>query len=382
MGRLEIESFPAQKIITVGKYVSTVPDLIRSAEWSYDLKEKICTENGVDHPDGYYAMLPREKNRYFADLLGPKFMLRWQAAHYRMWLADTMSVQTANMLRLPGKSWRFYSDRLAHRANEVLPFINQAERDGLWHIIPAIVVWKQSPQELRASLGKGLWKRIAGHSKTRNMQLMQRTSHGLQHKTDADAGWGDYFVRLMEFPRWSLSFVQSADEAELLTAQYDRSREIDKFWDTLFYVQDTKRMLNGYLNPKWSYEQMLRAHHEAQKELHRKNYSAEPFASDWSHAGKNFTATLLNSELLIADEGAEMHHCVASYAGDAKRRRYAVLKIEGDERATCGLTFDGALWRIQQVYRACNEPVSDKCHLFAVEAAARLTVTSYLQKAA
>jgi hypothetical protein len=381
--RMEIETDPENMLVKVGSFVEDRPQLIHSPEFHWGMKEKVTTHNKIDLPEGYHEFDPKARNAFFAEHLGPKFNRRMQAAHYSLWMRDRYLASTVNMLRQGGIAWRRHSNRLAYRAHGCQALVNQAERDGLTNIIPAIICWKMSPQELRAHLGKGLWKRIAGHSKTRNIRLLQVTSKNILEGASVDE-WGAMFTSIMEFPLWSWGALQyPINDVSLLAAKLCDSHENDDFWDLRMTVEDTKRMLNGHLNPKWTMAQLTRAHEEARHQLRRRDFDVTPFAADWSYSSAGFTASLLTSEMQIAEEGDQMHHCVASYAKVSKEGRYAVLKVQSaDERATCGLTFDGSLWHVQQVYRARNEAVSDKCRAFAIEAGMRLSIAAAMRKAA
>ena len=54
-----------------------------------------------------------------------------------------------------------------------------------------------------------------------------------------------------------------------------------------------------------------------------------------------------------------MHHCVASYAQDAKSGRYIIMRIDGRERAT--VRFGGHPVRVLEVRGRFNALVSKAC---------------------
>jgi hypothetical protein len=163
-----------RKIVRVGDIEYDKPNLTRYRESNYWVKAELC---GVDLPrakDNFECpfgpdanagsageMGAREINKFYCDLLGPRFLYRFQAANYHTWVSPHMSQETANLLRMTGRHWMQYNNRLVERAHIVLPHIQQAERDGLVNIIPIIVLFKKSPQEIRAQIGKGSWKRVA-----------------------------------------------------------------------------------------------------------------------------------------------------------------------------------------------------------------------------
>jgi hypothetical protein len=105
-----------------------------------------------------------------------------------------------------------------------------------------------------------------------------------------------------------------------------------------------------------------REHDRAAAERIKTKYSDKSFAEAWSAVVDGFTFTRLTSPLEIGLEGASQHHCVGSYAHEAKRGKYQVFRIEGPERATLGLFQRGPkFWAVDQVYGACNQVVSEKC---------------------
>ncbi len=64
----------------------------------------------------------------------------------------------------------------------------------------------------------------------------------------------------------------------------------------------------------------------------------------------------------LVEEGRAQHNCVASYSGRVRKGELYIYRVLTPERATLSITkgADGC-WEIQQLYRACNQPVSDAC---------------------
>lgn len=356
----EIEENPASMTITVGPKVFDRPYLRRSPEMHTYLKEQIC-----ERP----SLPMKEVNAYYCEQLGPKFNRRFQAAMYHMWIGNRMSPITAGMLRLSGHAgWRHYSDALVYQANQVLPYVREAETDGLFHLIPAIVVFQASPSAIRREIGKGAWKRIAANSRTRNMRIMQV----VEKCEGAEISGKDAFVRLLDVRSGMLGAMNWCSEEMMTAARLAPRSTTASLLETLHIVRDAHRML-GTVNPTWGLARIRREHDAAILANRRKTFSADDFAAPWAFADAGFEATLLTSPLTINVEGATQHHCVGSYWRDAQRGSYAVLKVEGKERATIGLTYQERGWRVDQVYGACNAAVSAKCREFAYSVAERLT---------
>jgi hypothetical protein len=260
------------------------------------------------------------------------------------------------MLRCEGRHWQHYNPTLVKRANAVLQYINEAERDGLYNIIPIIIALGEPPQAIRASIGRGAWRLVANNSATRNVLLMNASLRSSR------LGGTGRFTSLLDVPSGVMRAIHDAGEIEFIAARITPKKRVQEFRQTLHLVMDTKDMLpRDEFNPNWSYARMRYEHERATKEIMRRKYSPKPFAADWAFEDGGYTAALLTSKADIATEGATQHHCVASYAHMASKGEYAVFKIEGKERATAGVVKG----RVQQIYGACNAEVSDDCKAFA-----------------
>jgi hypothetical protein len=351
---LEIVSNSQDMTVAVGERIYSRPYLWPLPERDLHLKEDICGAAPFATKKDIY--------KFYASRLGTQFNRRFRAAHYWLWLGNRMRPATANMLRIGGKKWNIYSEELVVRANEVLRYVHEAEADELHQLIPAIVVFKASPQEIRREVGPATWRRIAHNSRTRNTRIMQTVA---RHIPD---GWPERFVRLLDFPSGVLGSAFDAGLDEQVAARVTPRKTPMAFTHTLHLVRDTIRMLEEDFNPNWSLARIRQEHDQATRSVRKKKFSDKPFADDWSFERDGYSATLLTSKLDIALEGDAQHHCVASYAGLAASGQYAVLRIEGKERATAGLQRVLAGWSVQQVYGACNAGVSEACRAFVKDA--------------
>lgn len=335
----------AAMTITVGDRVFDKPDLFRRPEWDFDFKGEIC-----GYPD-----TPRDTrawNKFYAEMLGPKFNRRFFGANYRLWIANKMTQRTGNMLRIEGKNWRNFDHNLVQKAHAALPYINEAERDGLYNLIPIVVAYGASPQAIRAEIGRGAWRRVANNSVTRNKLLMNAIRRCGQTA----------LPKLLEIPSGVMRGIHQADEDEIIAARITPKKRVREFLDTLNAVRDTRRMLlPNEFNPAWGYARIRHEHERATRAIMQRRYSNKKFAADWSFEENGYSGHLLTSQAEIATEGEVQHHCVASYARPAAMGQYAIFRIEGRERATAGVA-DG---RVSQVYGACNSPVSDACKAFS-----------------
>lgn len=331
--------------IAVGDRVFDKPDLTRRPEWDFEFKAEIC---------GFPETERRVKtwNKFYAEMLGCKFNWRFFGANYALWIGGKMSRQTGNMLRFEGKNWFRFDSELVRRAHAILPYINEAERDGLYNLVPIIIAFDAPPQTIRAEIGRGAWRRVANNSISRNTLLMNATRRAGKPA----------FVKLLEMPSGVLRVVHTADEDEIIAARISPRKRPRVFLETLHAVRDTRRMLlPTEFNPNWGYARFRQEHEVATRAIMQRRYSDKKFAPEWSFEEKGYSAHLLTSQAEIATEGEVQHHCVGSYAREAAIGRYAVFKIDGKERATAGVV-NG---RVDQIYRACNAPVSDECREFS-----------------
>lgn len=357
---IEMVSDSSAMTITVGSRTFNKPDLFRRMEWDFDIKSEICAP-----PPGLRDT--KDWHKFYAAKLGPRFNFRFFAANYWLWLGNCMTERTANMLRYEGKQWHRYDSTLVQQAHGVLPYINEAERDGLLNLVPVIIAHEAPPQVIRSTIGRGAWRRAANNSVTRNVLIMNALRRcGTKNRSEN-------FIRLLEFPSGVMRGVVAATDDEMIAARITPRKRPQEFQHTLHLIRDTRRMVDDF-NPQWGYRRMREEHERATRDLLLKRHSDKKFTDDWAYAEKGYTATLLTSKADIATEGAVQHHCVASYAGYAAKGDYAVFRIEGKERATAGIRTG----LVDQVYGACNARVSDDCVTFARKVATRYTTERLL----
>lgn len=351
----------AAMTISVGSQVFSKPDLSRRPEYDFHFKQQIC-EPPMGHQHDQKSL-----HKFFAEMLGPRFNFRFFAANYWLWIGNRMTTRTGNMLKYDGKHWKRHDSELVAQANAVLPYVNEAERDGLYNLIPVILTHGLSAQEIRAKIGRGAWRRVANNSVSRNLLIMHAT------RRCKEAARLESFIRLLDMPSGIMPGIMRLEtggvgDNEIIAARITPRKRPREFQQTVDLVRDTRRMmLPDEFNPQWGLARMRREHDLATKAIMERRYSNKAFAPDWSFEDQGFSATLLTSQASIATEGAVQHHCVASYARNAAMREYAVFRIEGKERATAGIR-NG---RIDQIYGACNAQVSEECRSFAAKLAAR-----------
>ena len=111
--------------------------------------------------------------------------------------------------------------------------------------------------------------------------------------------------------------------------------------------------------PRVMLRRLREEHDRRAAEWARAKSDPTPWGEPWSCEMDGFRFRLLNSFADFSEEGHTMHHCVASYAQDAKSGRYIIMRIDGRERAT--VRFGGHPVRVLEVRRRFNAAVSTAC---------------------
>jgi hypothetical protein len=275
------------------------------------------------------------------------------------------------------------SPRRVKAVHQVLPLLSQALEDKQDNILPYILQYKKSPEELKAYFGKGLWKRVCALSFSRNKALANYVAS--REPSDSYSIESHHRAKLIEAIALPTTLLNSFttrfhDYEELLYAKLHCKGE----WNSPVAMQsicttygDTVRMRRLYDNKDskgmltWSTKR-LNAEHEAYvKRSFISKYSAERFQwADQIPIGpfsyKGYEVTPLFSALEIGMEGQAMNHCVGMYANRAADGHYLVFSVKKNERrySTIGLRMvrGGAHHTsvaFDQHYMAYNKPVED-----------------------
>lgn len=328
------------------------PLLEHRIENDYSLKELILRDAFCDEN-------PRSSNRDLLPLLGPKFNRRFQAANYYLWIA-TLPSWLGWRLRQPGWRFRQYDNTLVEQAHRALPLILEAAADNLHNIVPLIISYNKSPQELRQLLGKGLWRQLSHNSFSRNLAFVHVRNRA------ASTGHNLDLKDLLDIPTRILTLMETSPYGLKAARLVPGTAKAADYMSVCRIIEDTIMMLGPRFNFNWSLSRIHEEHDKAAQEALERRYNTTPFAPSFVYEDAGFKAELLCSELDIAMEGKTQHHCVAAYAKQASCGTYAVFKITGAERATAGIAKTSVYenWLLQQVYGVCNRFVSDKCKAF------------------
>lgn len=228
--------------------------------------------------------------------------------------------------------------------------IHRAQMDGIEHVAPILLALRCSPAEARKRVGKAVWRQVHHSGLWLNVSranIMLRSRIAL--------------VDLVQFPegalREVLSKAKNTSEAAVTHAGIIAKNRTE-FREAVMLVNDTMRM-GGEINRRWSLRRLREEHDRRAMQWARAKADPTPWAEPWSCDMDGFRFSLLNSGAAFSAEGAIQHHCVASYASDAKAGRYIIMRIEGKERAT--VRFGGHPVRVQEVKGRYNATVSEAC---------------------
>lgn len=268
---------------------------------------------------------------------------------------------------------------------EVLPEIEQAKKDGIYHIVPWILAEGKNPHELKEKFGKGTWKKICSQSMTRNKFIAAGSSRFRYEGSVEDAlALPSYILKRGGNSNLSWKPVTKwLVENKLINSKplmFPKRREVEQL---AHMYTDTQRMsgeLGKGFSHNWGPDKMKEKHAEYVRLINLKRYSPEPYeclkgieVKEVQHKG--YVATLLDSAALVHEEGEVMHHCVGGYASSVAQGNYLVYSVTKDGKRSSTIAFRGEKiaitenfklvggrtdWRFNQHYGYCNAYIEDK----------------------
>ncbi|MNK14344.1 hypothetical protein D3C87_324550 [compost metagenome] len=258
--------------------------------------------------------------------------------------------------------------------------LDQAVADGIKNITPFIALYKQSPKQLKQTLGSANWKLICKNSFSRNKGIADILGAKKFDKPD-----DEYTSMLLKMPSglFKRTFQYGLETAHYLNKKCGMSIKSlagnkNEVFNNARLIADTRRMAEMYqqnFSFDWSWRKMQEKHNEfarigvieEAKRLKAENekYSLtlrEGKPKVWGFNG--VVATFLDTYERILEEGVVMHHCVGSYARWCYEDRYAVVHLEGDgEKTTLGIDITPmASAHFNQHYGISNSPVKSESH--------------------
>lgn len=362
----------------------------RFIEWKFkatgrDIK---CDSKGHDEHgyslEGCTARYKAQAKLYF-DLVGPKFNRRWFAWNARYFIYDALPKDSWDLLRTSRSS---FSGERVEEAHKVKDLLWQAEKDGQINIMPFIILFQMNPKDLKSLFGRSEWKKLASNSKTRNRNIflaMFRAKNCLI--IDYGETESSSMIDKLRCATINLNKVQSSavlaltkdsgmgllDYDYVLSSRNSPKLSRDKISGHLRLFSETRIILQREgrtCRPEWSHRRLRREHDEGVRRMNKiqiSRHDNNPFCDPFSFTQGEFTGELLVSKREIAIEAQDQRHCVLMYAGRADAGSYAVFRISGPERATCGLYMkseDPVSWLLDQVTGFYNAPVKTETHDF------------------
>jgi len=226
--------------------------------------------------------------------------------------------------------------------------IRLAEADGIPQVAPILAVFRGRPDDVRARIGKGLWKRV--HHSTLEHNVW-RAKAKLMTKLD--------FATIMAVPTGALRETvgqckASSESAVAVAAHIAKNR--NEMREAVMLARDAIRM-GGVLNSAWSLRRLREEHDRLARQFARRTSNPTPFADPWEASVEGFHFRRLISEADFITEGWEMHHCIGSYAYRAREGRETAFAITGSERASVSFATGGHV----EIKGRYNRAVSTQC---------------------
>lgn len=296
------------------------------------------------------------------------FMRVWNAIMYKMWVLPILPYANDFCKKFPYNTAYSYDTYKLGKVYSMLPLLEQTYKDGNRHIAPIVFKTGKSPQELKAVLGKGLWKSLCSNTFSRNKLISNSID---KQKQDL----GLYDLNMLPSTLLSLGFGSNPKVVVWAKDYVKPWKDTSAMRRARNIYADTERMasqLNLPFNPKWSYSRMEEAHDEYATKLNKQKYSPDVFPCLSSenireYEDEGYKASLLLSSKDIIDEGRAMHHCVSRYVDVVRGGRYLVYSVskEGKKVSTIGINKTPKGYTLNQHYRECNKEVSKEEKILA-----------------
>jgi hypothetical protein len=256
--------------------------------------------------------------------------------------------------------------KLYKNKEEVLNLLKQADKDGLYNLIPFIFLFGLPPKELKKQLGKGLWKKIANNSKTRNKLVVK-----------AKIRMGIYdIIDLLDTPSSILCENVNRDVLQLhsdseyehanLILQYLNNRKTKpRYYEGQFnYVKDTVDMSGNLDCLRWGINRISAAHDELLEIQNQKAInlcSTKPLNNKTQFAKECYliedaSIKSINTERDLLVEARNKKHCVFSYKKSIENNKVVIFNVVyKSENST--LMLNAKNFRVLQHYGKYNSKV-------------------------
>lgn len=392
--KLPIEVDVSKRIIRIGKWVANDIYYNNYKKESFlDFKIEILKCNDID-TNFYYSsgcINKQKANKYICEYLGPSFYKYLRKVSMELWIDPVRELADKYCFKANPYGCYTYDKKLLKRMWDYLPLVKQADSDKLDNIMPFIIYFGQSPQELKKNLGRKVWKTLCSKKHYFNRSVINFLLEYFNPPFSKNCVLDDDKILVIRiFSQLKASLVKNAsrlidmelstqEHIELLTwlNQYSRVSSCNALDRHCILYNDTKHMASQ-LNEdfySWSLKKMKLKHDKFSKAITAREYSTESFSwiTDELKAEIMIDEVIvktLHSPYLMAQEGRYMGHCLASYIGHVSTGHYLAFSLEScvtHERSTVGMLVTNQNIVIEQQEARFGFGVSDKRLLNASE---------------
>ena len=416
--KLTIETDPATKTLHVGQWsTQEIHYNTTRSEHNLALKIQILNANGLDTDEinihGMDCCPDLKKNHSFVVRhLGGRFYARLRAVSRQLWITPIEQYLNRYCLNFYGRDSPYFNLEQTRRVWGCLATVKQVYEDELHHIGPLVIFFMLNPKELKARLGKSLWKRLCSNKLSFNLRLV-RTLMGFdgEHRRvkPLDEETFERLIPLLDVltqvkkgltthqaPIWNFDARYfhmrgfEVDEMSLkvkllnwlnihckVTHTKEIKEHITLFRDSLMmhYRLGEGRTFK-FLNPI-----KLREYHDALSKkitIKRRNESLKrkqamnnnmqwltPYSDGFSqYAEKTSSVAVktLNTVELIIDESDSMEHCITCYIDNICDQQYIAISLRcSSARSTLGFTLNKkrSKYKLDQHVGKYNEAVTE-----------------------
>lgn len=265
----------------------------------------------------------------------------------------------------------------------------QCKKDGIENVIPFVVRFGKTPQELKQQFGSATWKKICKNSYSKNRFLAlvsMRKPVNIEDYIEVPYTLTKFYTVYSHKNLWKhikssgvpMKYFNTSWHASL--SNHENSRKAKAIVDTFMDTYRMSTRLNQAFNPEWSVRRMQEEHNRLallQRDFLRKQ---DPDSTRYDSLQKlpevkynDVTAVPLLTKSEIIAEGEIMRHCVGGYSRSCANGRYVVYSLQrGTERSTLGVsrfaTEKGVTYALSQHYGKSNSGVDDADFLITAKA--------------
>ncbi len=280
---------------------------------------------------------------------------------------------------------------------ESVDLVDQAVKDGLKNITPLIVLFNESPKELKKRFGDSNWKALCKNSFSRNRLIYHALNQHWLAPIEAEIvmyynNYPSTLFRNKWYTRDYESVMLALKTVNCSMAKMDEiknRRELNKICDIW---RDTKSMCERQgvtFNPRWSWRRIQEEHHRmvAEQQREAQRMQAERDAEYAKLLNVDFRTLHKGLEIIEFDsgviatplinmeqvqiQGQKEHHCVGIYASSCAHGNYLVWSLKkGEVKSTLGINVIEPrpvaqrgvvdVYVASQHYHACNKSVEDQ----------------------